>query len=452
MKSKLDKRIGLCFKSNDVRCVFGAKDDGEIAYRTGKAVVELLKCKSFVLGHDMRSSSHKLRDKFIQGVTEQGADIIDIGMVSTPAMYFSSFSLKKPGAMITASHNPAEYNGIKMVRSGALPIGEKTGLDKIKQLVIKNRFPKRKKGKRIKINILKEYRKYVLSFIDKKKISSSRIVMDAGNGMAGKMAPIIYKGLPVKITGLGFTPKGSFPNHVPNPIKYENVKDLQDRIRKSKVDYGIAFDSDMDRILFIDENAQIVDPSVTAALIVKHFLLKKGANVVYNTVVSKIVPDTVRKYKGKAFKERVGHSFIKTRMRKLNAVFGCEHSAHYYYGKNHFTDSAIITSLIVLEIFSKEKKKFSELVAPFKKYYKIQETSLKVKDKQKIIGKVFNHFKSRAKKVEKKDGLTLEFDNYWFNVRTSNTEPLLRLNLEADDKKTMVLKKKEVFSFLKKNS
>jgi len=449
MKSSinLNKRIGLCFRPNDIRCIFGTKDDGEIAYRTGQAIVKALKCKDFILGHDMRNSSHILRDKFTKGVTEQGSNVIDIGMVSTPVLYFASFFLKLPGAMITASHNPSEYNGIKMVKSGAIPIGEKTGLSKIKALAIKNKFQKGKKGKRIKKDILKEYKSHVLSFINKKFLKPYKIVIDAGNGMAGKMIPIVYKNLPVKIIGLEFTPKGTFPHHIPNPIIYKNVKDLQAKVKKTKADFGAAFDSDMDRILFIDEKGKIIDPSITAALIIKH--IAKNSNVVYNTAISKIVPETTKLYGGKPFKEKVGHSYIKARMRSLNAMFGCEHSAHYYYKKNHFADSAIITSLLVLEIFSKSKGKFSELTKEFQKYHKIQEASLKVKDKSSVLKKTLQHYKSKAKKVEKIDGLTVEFENYWFNIRPSNTEPLLRINLEANDKKTMLLKKKELISFIK---
>jgi len=248
-KKEFNKIINKCFGINDVRCIYGSELNEEIAYRTGRAMVTFLNCKEVVVGNDMRTSSKSLSRAFIKGITDQGANVIDIGLVDTPALYFASGYLNKIGAMITASHNPAEYNGIKLVKQKAVPINEKTGLNKI---VHKNKFKKVKKGRASKKDILTTYKKHILSFINKKSLGKIKVVIDAGNGTAGKMVPIIYKGLPFKITKQDFTIDGSFPVHVANPIKHENIKDLEKRVKKEKADIGMAFDGDMDRIVFVE--------------------------------------------------------------------------------------------------------------------------------------------------------------------------------------------------------
>lgn len=441
-KEDFKNRVKICFGKNDVRCVAGKELDGEIAYRTGKAIVEFLKCREFVVGHDMRTSSHKLRDAFIEGVIDYGADVIDIGAIDSPGLYFASGFLNKPGGMITASHNPAKYNGIKLVRSGARPVGEKTGLEKIREMVAENKFREiKRRGNVRKKDLFPAYKKHVQSFINTKNISGIKIVIDAGNGMAGRMVPIGYKDLNVKITPLDFRLDGRFPTHEANPANPDNIRDLRKKVISQKADFGIAFDGDMDRVFFVDEAGKIVDSSTIAALLIKHFYNKKDkTNVVYNTVMSKIVPETVQKLGGKAFKEKVGHSYIKIRMRKVRAVFGAEHSAHYYYRDNYYADSGLITSLIVCEIFAKSKQsgtKFSELLKGFEKYHKITEKSFKVKDKAETIRKLEREYYRNAKRSEKRDGLTLDFGDWWFNVRMSNTEPLVRLNLEAEEESVM---------------
>jgi len=448
MKDHINKRIGICFRKNDVRCVYGSELDEEIVYRIGRAVVEYLKCKEFVVGYDFRVSSESLKKSFMRGLTDSGANVINIGMVDTPAVYFASGFLKKPSGMITASHNPAKYNGIKLSRVNAIPIGEKSGLTKIRELAQKNNFPKRKKGKIISKNILNDYVKHVRAFVNLKNINNIKIVVDAGNGMAGKMVPLVFNGLKVKIIPLDFKISGK-QKHTANPSEYKNIKDLVQKVNSTKADFGIAFDGDMDRVFFVCEKGKIIDSSIMAALIIDNI---NKPRVVYNSAVGKIVPEITKKKGGKAFLEKVGHSFIKPRMKKVNADFGCEHSAHYYYKRNYYADSGLITSIIISEIMSKaisKGKKFSEVILPFEKYAKSEEKSLKVKDKQKIIKKIENKYKSKAKKISKLDGITMDFGNYWFNVRQSNTEPLLRLNIEANNKKILNQKLKEILSFIK---
>jgi phosphomannomutase len=452
--SNFKNRVNVCFGKNDLRCIAGKELDSEIAYRTGKAIVQFLKAKNVIVGHDMRISSHKLKNAFIRGIQDQGANAINIGEVDSPSLYFASGFLNLPGGMITASHNPAKYNGIKLVNSGARPIGENTGIKKIQEIVQTNKFSKtNNRGKVIKKDLSKEYRKHVQSFSNINNITNFKVVIDAGNGMGGKMVSITYKGIKIKIKKLGFKRDGSFPKHDANPAIPKNLKHLQKYVKKDRADLGIAFDGDMDRVFFVDEKGKAVDPSIIAALIITHLPSKKTKGIVYNVSMSKIVPETAIKCDFLPLKEKVGHAFIKARMKKTKSEFGAENSAHYYYKGNYFADSGLISSLIILEIFSDHKQKgqtFSQILVPYQKYVKIPEKSLKVKDKSKIINKIQNHYQKKAKKIDKLDGLTLEFEDYWFNIRPSNTEQLLRINLEADSKKVIVIKSRELIDLIQK--
>ena len=452
-KQDLKKRIGICFGKNDIRCVYGKELDEEIAYRTGRAAALLLKAKRFVVGYDFRISSESLRQAFMRGLTESGADVIDIGMVDTPSVYFASGFLNLPAGMITASHNPAKYNGIKLTRARAEPIGEGTGLDKIKKLVERNKFPKKKKGKIVGKSLFMDYVNHVRSFVNVKNIKNIKVAVDAGNGMAGRFIPMTYKKLDVRIVPLDFKIAGKFMKHVANPAERKNIRDLISKVKKTKADFGIAFDGDMDRVFFVDEKGKVIDSSLTAALIIKHLLQKKkGKKIVYNLAMSKIIPETARKYGAKAIKSRVGHSFIKPLMKKNKATFGCENSAHYYYDKNYYADSGLITSLVVSEIYAlakKKGKKFSDLMKEFEKYAKSEEKNIRVADKAKLIKRVENRYKRKAKKIERIDGITFDFGDYWFNIRASNTEPFVRINLEAKNQKLMRAKLKELMSFVR---
>ncbi len=448
--------LSAIFKAYDVRGIYGRDLTEEVAYNIGRAFVSFLECKEVVVGYDMRVSSPKLSKAFMKGVNEAGADAIDIGQVSTDGLYFASGLLRKPGVMFTASHNPKQYNGLKFCKAMAVPINENTGLQKIETITEKiqlknNKNKIKKSGNLIKKNILNDYVKHVLSFIDKNRIKKLKIAVDAGNGMAGKVVPLVYGKLPVKIIPLYFKLDGTFPNHLADPSKYENLKELQQVVKKEKCDFGIAFDGDADRIFFVDENGEIVNSSLISALLAKSVLEKHpNEKIIYNLVNSKIVPETIKKYGGKAHIERVGHSFIKDTMKRIHATFACEHSAHYYFKHNFNADSGIIASLIVCEIISKENKKLSELLKEFEVYFKIEETNFKVEDKVKKIQEIKEHYKKKnPEKIMTMDGISIYFDDWWFNVRPSNTEPLLRLNLEADSKELMEEKKEEVSKVIK---
>ncbi len=453
------------FKAYDVRGIYGKNLTDDIAYKIGRSFVSFLKCKEVVVGYDMRVSSPRLSKAFMKGVNDAGADAIDIGQVSTDGLYFASGFLNKPGVMFTASHNPKEYNGIKFCRGKAVPINEDTGLNKIRTIIEKYQYKQlnnkkyknikhnktEKLGKTIKKNILEDYAKHVLSFIHKDKIKKLKIAADAGNGMAGKIVPLVYNKLPIKIIPLYFKLDGTFPNHPADPSKHENLMELQETVKKEKCDFGMAFDGDADRVFFVDENGDVVNSSLISALIIKNILEKNpNEKVIYNLVCSRIVPETIKKFGGKAHIERVGHSFIKDTIKKINAIFACEHSAHYYFRKNFNADSGLIASVIVSEIVSKENKPLSSLLSEFEKYYKIEETNFEVNDKIKKLQQIKNHYKKlNPEKIMEMDGVSVEFKDYWFNVRPSNTEPLLRLNLEAVSKDLMEEKTKEVVRVIK---
>ncbi len=443
------------FKAYDVRGIYPDMISEDIAYNIGRAFVYFLNCKEVVVGTDMRISSPSLSKKFMQGVTDQGADSIFIGQVCTDAVYFASGKLNRPGVMFTASHNPSQYNGMKFCKEGAVPINSDTGLGRIREIIEKDEYGKsmpKRKGKIVNKDMLEDYASHARSFIDIKGLKKLKIAVDAGNGMAGKIIPIVYKNLAVKVIPLYFELDGTFPNHPADPSKYENLKDLQKTVKKEKCDFGMAFDGDADRIFFVDEKGEVVNSSLTSALIIKSMLMKHGGEkMIHNLVCSKIVPETIVKHGGEPILERVGHSFIKETMRKTKALFGCEHSAHYYYRDNYRADSGIITSLIVAEIISKQGKNLSELLEEFRKYNTIEETNAAVADKKKKmdeIEKIYRKF--NPVKVMRLDGLSIEFDDWWFNVRPSNTEPLLRLNLEAKTKRLMESKKKELLEIMKR--
>ena len=444
------------FKAYDIRGVYPETLNEDAAYKIGRAIAYFFRSKDIIIGTDMRISSPKLSKALMKGITEQGVNAIYIGQVCTDAVYFASGFLNKPSVMFTASHNPPQYNGMKLSRENAIPINQDTGLQKIKSIVENEKYRKissKKKffGKVIKKDILKNYVKHVHNFVSIKKLHKLKIAVDAGNGMAGKIIPLVYKHLPVKIIPIFFRLDGNFPNHPADPSKYENLVQLQKTVRQKKCDFGMAFDGDADRIFFVDENGSVINSSLISALIIKNILsTKNGEKIIHNVVCSRIVPDTIKKYGGIPIIERVGHSFIKETMRQTKSLFACEHSAHYYYRDNYRADSGIITSLIVSEIVSKENKKLSELLKEFKKYHTIEETNVEVKDKDSKLKEIESIFKKQnPKKISKLDGITIEFNDWWFNVRPSNTEPLLRLNLEADSEELMEEKREELLIIMK---
>jgi len=443
------------FHSNDIRGVYGKEVDEKLFYITARAFSKdfRLKGKEVVVGRDIRNSSPSLAKSFIKGLVDSGVNVLDIGIVSTPAVYFASGRYKKHGAMITASHNPKDNNGLKLTMPGAYPIGGDNGLGRLKRAITKDKFPVvSKKGKIRKKNIIKEYVKYVHSFIDLKNLKPMKIVVDTGNGIEGIMVPKVYKDLPIDIVPMYFKPSGNFPNHPANPADPENLKAIIKRLKKAKDErFGMAFDTDGDRIFFIDEKGQIVPSAVTGALIMK-YLFKKYPHekAVCSLISSKILFDISKEMGIKVMKGKVGHSYIKKRMRQTHAIFGVEHSGHFYYRHNFYADSGIITSLIVCEILSQDPRPFSVIVKPYRIYAELKEHSVKVKDRKKAMEKIEKYYeKQKPLKVDKFDGITITFPDYWINVRISNTDPVLRVNMEADSGEILEKKKKELFRLFK---
>ncbi len=449
------------FKANDIRGIYRQILDDNLAYEIGRAVAGLLKCKKIVVGRDMRISSPALFKALSNGLVESGVDVVDLGLTDTPQIYYATCYYNLPGVMITASHNPANYNGIKIVNKMARPIDSRAGLKKIAKIIERKYFKSSKRMGNVKrINFIPIYKKFVLSLVDKSKIKKLKIVIDAGNGMAGKIVPLIYNNLNVSFTPLYFNLDGRFPNHIPNPIIKSNLKNLSKKVRSEKADLGMAFDGDMDRIVFIDERGISINPSHLGALLAKHLLEccknKNNDRVIYSSAASRIIKEIVSKYHGKPIREKVGHAFIKKRMKNIDALFGIEHSGHYYYRNNFYADSGLITSLLILEIYSEAKKKgmkFSDLIKEFEIYSQADEASVKMKHDKNILKEIEKYYESKKpKKIDHFDGLTIEFDDYWFSVRKSNTEPLLRVNLESINKNTTRIKLKEIKKIINENN
>jgi len=446
---KIDPSI---FKAYDIRGIYPQQLNEEVAYALGRSFAEIADSQTIIIGRDMRESGLSLSEKFAAGVIDQGKNVMMIGQVSTDCSYFASGKYNLAAAMFTASHNPAEYNGIKFSLAGAQPVSEQTGLKKMQTMCARQDWPTVKtKGEIEHKEILSEYVNHVLSFIDPAKVKNLKLVVDAGNGMAGKIFPLINAKLKCEVTELYFELDGSFPNHEANPIKPENVADLIAEVKKQKADIGLAFDGDADRVFFIDELGNRISSSLIIALVAKKMLTKHpGATIIYNVPCSKIVPEIIIANGGKAILERVGHSFIKATMKKQGAIFGGEHSGHYYFKENYYADSGLITAVIVLEILAESNQSFSQLLKEYKKYFAIEETNSQVKDKTKKLAELKEKYKDAD--IDDLDGLTFKYPDFWFNVRPSNTEPLLRLNLEANSEKLRDKKAKEILNFIRNES
>ncbi|OGC89342.1 MAG: phosphomannomutase/phosphoglucomutase [candidate division Zixibacteria bacterium RBG_16_48_11] len=421
------------FKAYDIRGIYPDQLDGETARQIGQAFVQYLGCKNVVVGQDMRLSSPVLFEHLTRGITDAGSDVIDIGLCSTDALYFTVGKYAyEAGIMITASHNPKEYNGFKMCRQEAVPLSGQEGIEQIKQIILKGDFQAvNKKGAIYRRDITEAFIQHLFSFIDVKKIKPFKIVADAGNGMAGMLAPKLFKHLPCRLIPLFFELDGSFPNHPASPIEPENMAPLQKKVLQEKADLGVAFDGDADRMFIVDEKGKVLGGDIVTALVAKNLLQKdKGAAILYNLICSRTVPQVVQANGGKPVRTRVGHALIKPLMKSYNAIFGGEHSGHFYFRENYFADSAFIALMVCLELFSQENKPVSELVKAIDPYFRSGEINSRVEDipaKIKELEKVFSDGK-----IDFLDGITVEYPDWWFNVRPSNTEPLLRLNVEAD--------------------
>ncbi len=431
--TRIDESI---FKAYDIRGVYPGQINEEAAYRIGRAFVSFRGCSNVVVGRDARQSSPVIHESLVKGITDQGADVIDIGLSTTPMFYFSIANYgHDSGIMITASHNPKDYNGLKLCREKAIPIGGETGMEEIKKLAVENNFeePSRKGGVSGK-KPLDDYAKKVLSFAEEIKRSRKlRLVVDAGNGMSPVVFPKIEEALPIEAEKLCFEVDCSFPNHEANPSKEETTEELKSRVRGGKADMGIAFDGDADRIGFVDENGRLVPSDLITALLAEEFLEKNpGEKILYEVRSTWAVRDTIKEKGGIPVLWKAGHALIKEKMRKDDILFGGEKSGHCFYRDFWYADSAMITMVKVLNVLSKKGCGLSEALKPFEKYYSSEEINFRIEDKDKVIRGVEESLKQEAVNIMHVDGLTMEFKGWWFNLRKSNTEPLLRLNMEAD--------------------
>jgi phosphomannomutase len=440
------------FKAYDVRGIYGQDLTDEIAYRIGRAAAYYLNVPEIAVGRDMRLSSPQLAAALIQGITDQGVNAIELGMTTTDELYFAVGKFNYPaGVMITASHNPGKYNGMKFCRAQAFPISLESGLADIRDLAISGNYAEPgHKGQVVQRDVLDDYVQHALSFIDVSKIKPLKVVIDAGNGMAGMMMPRVFKFLPCELIPLYFDLDGNFPNHPASPIEPENMEALQKKVREVGADLGAAFDGDADRMFPVDERGDIVDGSMVTAIASNSLLHKyPGSTILYNVIVSKSVPDLVNRLGGKAVRTRVGHSYIKAEMRQLNGIFGGEHSGHFYFRDNWFADSGLIAFLITLELVSVEGKPLSELLKPLDKGVRSGEINSVVSDVQGKLRALEGEFGKDARSVDHLDGVTVDYGDWWFNVRPSNTEPLLRLNVEANSRELMEQKRDELLAFIR---
>ena len=432
-------------KAYDIRGLVKNEITPDFSFALGVAFAKFLEYErepaTIVVGEDMRESSPLLADAFTNGANSQGMDVIRIGLASTDMLYFASGKLNLPGIMFTASHNPAKYNGMKLCKSGARPIGQDTGLLNIRELIEKGvPISNRPVGSSRKENLLKDYANYLFAQFPKNtfKKRKLKVVIDAGNGMAGFTAPAVMAKLDIDLIAMYFELDGNFPNHEANPIEAKNLKDLQKRVKKEKADIGLAFDGDADRCFLIDEKGGLVNPSALTALIaVRELKANPGASIIYNLITSKAVPEVIAEAGGVGIRSRVGHSYIKSMMAQTGAVFGGEHSGHFYFNDFWRADSGMLAALYALAELMGSNSTLSELLKPYNRYISSGEINTKVKDVTKSISRIRDKYHGKYQ-VDELDGLTITASTWWFNLRPSNTEPLLRLNVEADTEKEMI--------------
>ncbi len=445
----VDEKI---FKAYDIRGTYPDQLNEDVAYLVGGAFVQVIGAKKVAVGRDIRLSSEALEQALVRGITDAGADVELIGVVSTDALYFAVGKYGYDGGiMITASHNPPEYNGFKMCKRDAIPLSGDSGIPEIKRIVQSGSFRKAgKPGIVARKDILDDYITHCLSFIQRLHLCSFSIAVDAGNGVAGVILPHLFERLPFKVEKLYFEPDGNFPNHLPSPIEPENTKDLRELVVRKNYDFGVAFDGDADRMFIVDEKGNLVGGDMITAMVARKMLQRfPGSAIVYNLICSKTVPETIEKYGGKPIRSRVGHAFIKPLMRKHNAVFGGEHSGHFYFRDHWYADSGLIAFLVVAELLSELEKRPSEVVAEMDHYYRTGEINIKVADRHRTLERVAEIVqKETGAQPDRTDGITFDFGDWWFNLRPSNTEPLIRLNLEANSPELRDEKKEWVLSII----
>lgn len=457
--------LSALIKAYDIRGVVPDQWGPDLAHEVGTAFVEVLGIRSsdggagrIVVGHDMRPTGPDLVAAFIDGVTAAGVDVVNIGLCSTDGLYFASGRLDIPGAMFTASHNPAEYNGIKLCRAGAAPVGQDSGLSQIRELLESENLPRYDGpfGTGSSQDMLAAYAEYLRELVPLDESRELKVVIDTGNGMGGFTVPAVLGDdvlptLPIEIDPLFFELDGTFPNHEANPIDPENLRDLQRRVLEVGADLGLAFDGDADRCFVVDEKGDIVDPSTLTALIATRELAKvPGSTIIHNLITSRAVPEIVIENGGTPVRTRVGHSFIKATMAETGAIFGGEHSGHFYFRDFWKADSGMLAAMHVLAALGEtpESTTLSELLKPYLRYVMSGEINTTVSDANSVIARIKETAIKQGSEVDDLDGLTVSSDNWWFNVRPSNTEPLLRLNVEANDIQNMEIVRDSVLSMM----
>jgi phosphomannomutase len=449
--------LDAVFKAYDIRGLAPGQLDADLCRRVGAAFARFAEdsdgARRVLVCRDMRPTGPELVAAFTAGVTGQGLDVVDLGMGSTDLAYFAAGHLDAPAAMFTASHNPAQYNGIKLCLSGAKPVGVDTGLEDIKAMTLAGveELAPDEHGERSDQDLLADYAAHVRSFVDTSELRPLEVVADTANGMGGLVVPAVFEGLPFVLDMLYPELDGTFPNHPADPLNPENQRDLKARVVEIGADVGLAFDGDADRVFLVDEQGEGVSGSTTTAIVAAAVLEREpGATILHNCICSKAVPEVVRERGGTPVRTKVGHSFIKAVMAETGAAFGGEHSAHYYFRENYRADSGAIAALVVLEQLSRAGVPLSELRRPFERYASSGEINSEVPDPRAVIERVADHYAGIDQ--DRLDGLTVDFGTWWFNLRPSNTEPLLRLNLEAATSADVEARVGEVRSVITKES
>jgi len=443
------------FKAYDIRGLVDTEIDSDFAFATGVAFARFLQIErepgTVVIGEDMRPSSPELADAFSAGATSQGMDVIRIGLASTDMLYFASGKLGMPGAMFTASHNPAQYNGIKLCLSNARPIGKESGLLTIEKFVREGSpIALRSVGVEKHRDMLEEYVDHLLTLVDIKDIRPLKVIIDAGNGMAGHTAPAIFARLNCEVIPMYFELDGSFPNHEANPLDETTLTDLKKAMKDHNADLGLAFDGDADRCFLVDERGVAVNPSALTALIAHRELIKHpGSSIIYNLISSRTVKEVIDENGGVGLRSRVGHSYIKTMMAESGAIFGGEHSGHFYFKDFWRADSGALAALHAIAALGESNSTMSTLLAPYDRYVTSGEINSKVSDTQVATQKVQDSYSKQQVTIDHLDGLTVNADTWWFNLRPSNTEPLLRLNVEASTQAQMEIVRDEVLALIR---
>ena len=442
------------FKAYDVRGIHPSELDEEGAYAIGRAFVEQFSPARIAVGRDMRVSAPTMAAALIEGAADAGADVLDLGMVGTEMVYFAVGELGLDGGVcVTASHNPKEYTGMKIVRAGALPVGGESGLldvrDRALEIVAQSNLPSVPRGSVTEHDVWPGFVDKVLSFVDVAAMKPLKVVIDAANGMAGAMLPPVLERLPVEAVTCHFEPDGTFPNHEPNPLLPENRAFIVERTTSEGADLGVAYDGDADRCFFVDDTGEFVPGDFVTALLAESILAKEGGGkVIYDVRASRAVPETIERAGGEALINRVGHAYIKHRMREEGAVFGGEVSAHYYFRDFTQADSGVVPFLLMLELISRRGRKLSELLAPYRERFFITgELNTPVRDTAAKLAELEERYADG--RITHLDGISVDYDDWHFNVRPSNTEPLLRLNLEATSQELMDAKRDEVLELIR---